>query len=50
MASFEREFDRQPGPAAPVTRQAREEDALYQTVNEVHWTRESEDDPDTTDK
>lgn len=50
IASFERELDRQPVPAAPPTGQAIEEDVLYDTVNEVHWTQDGENDVDTTDE
>ena len=50
IASFERELDRQPVPAAPPTGEAIEEDVLYDTVNEVHWTRDGENDTDTADE
>ena len=50
IASFERELERQPVPAAPATGHAIEEDVLYDTVNEVHWTRDGENDTDTADE
>ena len=50
IASFERELERQPVPAAPPTGQAIEEDVLYDTVNEVHWTQDDEDNVDTADE
>ena len=40
IESFEREFNREPGPARPVERTAIDEDVLYHTANSVHWTEE----------
>ena len=50
VASFERDFDRQPGPATPAAGQAIEDDVLYQSVNEALWTRNNEDDLDSKDE
>ncbi|MEO1245227.1 MAG: hypothetical protein AAFX56_06025 [Pseudomonadota bacterium] len=40
-ASFERELNRQPVPAAPARRDALDEDVLYKMMNEVHWTEDA---------
>ena len=40
IESFEREFNREPGPARPVERTSIDEDVLYHTANSVHWTKE----------
>ena len=42
VEQFERELNREPGPARPVERSAIDEDELYQVVNSVHWTGEDE--------
>ena len=43
LASFERQFNHQPTPAAPATNAAIEDDALYRIVNTALWTPAEED-------
>ena len=38
VASFERELTHQPARTAPVRRDAIDNDVLYRTMNEIHWT------------
>ncbi len=38
VASFERELARKPAQTAPVRRDAIDDDVLYRTMNEIHWT------------
>ena len=40
-ASFERELNREPGPAMPIHRESIARDELYEALNRVHWTQES---------
>ncbi len=40
IESFERELNREPGPARPAERTSIDEDVLYHTANSVHWTDE----------
>ena len=38
VESFERDFDREPGPSRPAERKAIDEDVLYRALNSIHWT------------
>jgi len=40
-ASFERELNREPGPAMPIHRESIERDELYEALNRVHWTKDA---------
>ena len=40
LASFERAFDHEPGPAQPARGESIDADELYRTVNSIHWSRD----------
>jgi len=40
FASFERDMNHRPAPAAIVTRSAIDEDILYDRINSISWTKE----------
>jgi len=41
IQSFERDFNREPVPTAPIRRESINSDELYRMVNSVHWTAET---------
>ena len=50
VASFERELARKPVQAAPARRDAIDDDVLYRTMNEIHWTLDDRGAADNVDE
>ena len=46
IASFERALSHEPGPVAPIRRESIEHDELYEALNRVHITGETDDEKD----